>query len=147
MDWNSNTGLPFCSPWTIQFPLVNQRNTSAQPLNLTILQLHGMTGIYWGVSLWGGFQTDMSLDLMKLTVQTTTSVTLSIFKGLQRDASWYKIQWKVQKTHPPFVVCTCSPNFFHNTCFFPDRCWCIMCSQADSAGAVHSNIFLRLFQR
>lgn len=57
VDWNSNTGLPFF-PLTVQFPLVNQRNASAQHLGLTILPRCGMVGHSCGLSLWEGCQTD-----------------------------------------------------------------------------------------
>lgn len=70
------------------------------------------------------------------TVWTTTSMMWSRFNDLQHNVSWCKIRWNVQKPYPPGRVCTFS--FCHETCFLFNQWWCVIYSQADSIGLVHS---------
>lgn len=70
------------------------------------------------------------------TVWTTTSMMWSRFNDLQHNVSWCKIRWNVQKPYPPGRACTFS--FCHETCFLFNQWWCVIYSQADSIGLVHS---------
>lgn len=111
-EWNSHTGLSFSSINCSISSRKSQKRLSPSP------RLNHLTSVWYGKPLMWSFSLRRLsnwrwfglLDRMKCTVWMTTFMMWSNFNDLQHKASWCKIQWKVQKSRPPFADRTFSAN-------------------------------------
>ena len=116
---NCTQGCPFML-LKFKIPLTAKKSRFS-----SISQLSHLTSVWYGnplltpsslrrLSNWWWFR---PLARIKLTALTTT-ITWHIFCDLQHNASSWIKQWNIQKSSPPFAVCTFSFNFATTPAFF-----------------------------